>query len=128
MSYAKYKDLGVMDTPKANSPSDPNTVYLIKSLKEKENLIRDHKVCVIDIYGDWCGPCKRIAPDFAKLASTYNSPNRCILVKEDVDMGFSKEVSGVPLFQFYLNGKLDGSITGGNIPAIEKKIKELLES
>jgi thioredoxin-like negative regulator of GroEL len=40
---------------------------------------------VVDFYADWCGPCRAIAPLFAKLAQTESKPGRLQFCKVDVD-------------------------------------------
>jgi thioredoxin 1 len=123
-NYAKNKDLGDQENDKTNIPF----VQEIQSLDHKKYLIISNEICIIDIGGDWCGPCKEIAPKFAKLSKKYEIPERCILVKEDVDRNFSPDIRGVPTFQIYNKGKLFETIIGADISKVENILVELLNS
>ena len=126
MSYAKYKDLG--DKGPQVDKSIMDSVPLLSSQQLKQKFINSNRVCVVDVYGDWCGPCKKVAPDFAKLAQKYNRPGVCGLAKENVDHEMSPEVTGVPAFLFYKEGRSAGVITGADIGQVESKLVELLSN
>lgn len=121
--YATYKDVGKKQDEDLNI-----IVPEITTAKEKEELISSNRVVCIDVYGEWCGPCKATAPQFAKLSKKYNNNGLCMLCKENVDLQLSKNVQGVPLFLFFKEGRFVTSITGADIPAIEKQLVELIES
>ena len=124
-SYRKLSDIGYSKN-KENYEKIIN-VTQIKTIQDKENLIRSNKVCVIDVYADWCGPCKLIAPEFEKLFKKYNINGVCALAKEDVELKLSPSVKVVPTTQFYIDGKFDSIVTGADLEGIENKIKELLK-
>ena len=155
MSYVKYKDLGEKGDTKNNgdhssggkskntentennAPTEPSNdvnsyVFEIKSSEDRLNAINNHQVCVIDVWGDWCHPCKMIARPYAILAKKYYRPNLCLLAKQETKVEFlsggAEEVKGVPTFQFFKYGKYVGSIVGADIPSVEKKLNELLSS
>lgn len=124
-SYRKLSDIGYSQQ-KENYEKIIN-VTQIKTIEDKQNLMRTNKICVIDVYADWCGPCKLIAPEFERLFQKYNINGVCALAKEDVDLKLSPNVRVVPTIQFFVDSKFDSIITGGDIEAIEKKIQELLK-
>ena len=65
MSYAKYNSLGI----KPAGPSSSNfELYSLKDNDEKQQAIMKNRVCIIDVYGDWCGPCKLIEPKVGAVA------------------------------------------------------------
>lgn len=84
----------------------------IKSLRQREHIIKNNKVVCIDLYADWCGPCKNIAPMYNKLAEKYDEQFKCLLVKENVENEFTSlsgdynPSKGIPAFIFYLNGEI----------------------
>ena len=74
----------------------------------------------VDFTAVWCGPCQRIAPDYAKLAAAHPGS---LFVKVDVDEleDVSQEcgVSMMPTFQLYKGGSLADSLTGANVAKLE---------
>ena len=87
------------------------------------------------LYTNSCQPCKVVSPNFAELAQCYNNPGKCLLVKEDVDLGLKSDykITGIPAFIFYINGKLlihhDGSpvdVIGGDIKKVQNILDKLL--
>ena len=117
---AQYKTFNTMaGTEKKVDQKVLNGVLKISSDQERNNLIKNNKVLVIDNYADWCGPCKTIAPVYAELCQKYSKPGICMLVKEDIDQEFNEkeeQVTGVPTFHFYINGSLrkDLTLVGGD--------------
>ena len=126
--YAKYKNLG--DKGPQMDPSLMESVCpSLTSMEHKQNVIRNNRVVVIDVYGDWCGPCKAIAPAYAELAKKYSRPGECILVKENLDLKLSQNIRGVPMFLFFKKGQFVDSVTGADLTGeegVERKLQQLL--
>lgn len=86
------------------------------------------KLVVIDYSATWCGPCKRVAPVFEKLAAEHR---RVVFAKIDVDeskdVAQKQGVKAMPTFMFYHEGKKleSETIQGAEIPKIEEAIKRL---
>jgi len=128
-NYAKYKDLGDKPSGSGGSSVQDNSIYVatIKSREDKLILIKQNRLCVVDVWGEWCGPCKSLAPHFEGLAKKYNKPGLCVLAKESADLQLSPDVKGVPTIQFFLDGKkIEPNIVGGDHIGIETRIKYLL--
>lgn len=76
-----------------------------------------------------CGPCQRIAPIFETFPAKYP---KAIFLKVDVDKcqdtATGQGVSAMPTFIFYRNkSKLD-RVQGGDVEALESKIRQLIGS
>ena len=73
-------------------------------------------VVVVDFTAVWCGPCQKIAPFFATLASKY--PKKALFVKVDVDeledVAAGAEVMAMPTFQIYKKGEKVATLTGAS--------------
>ena len=123
---SQYKKLSSFGEKKEEEKSSdiPN----ILKIEDKTQLIQSYKVCVVDIYADWCGPCKIVSPLFSQLFKKYYIPGICILAKENVDLKLSTNIQVVPSFQFYLYGQLESIISGADIKLVENKIIELINS
>jgi len=71
---------------------------------------------VADFSAEWCPPCKAIAPVFEELAKK-NGTKAVFLhidVDQNKDLAQGKDVSGIPTFKFYKDGKIVAQFTGGD--------------
>ena len=71
------------------------------------------KLVVVDFAAEWCGPCKRLAPQLEELAK--NTP-KALFYKVDVDENGDTaekyEVTGMPTIIFFKNGKKVATVVG----------------
>lgn len=107
----------------------------VQDHQHRKKIIDENSVVCVYLRGDWCEPCKSVAPVFYNLAERYNNPGRCALVKESVDLGLTKDcqVTGIPAFIFYKNrllvrnnNKQPVMVVGGDIKQVEKILDQLL--
>ena len=130
--YKKYSDLPINEPrtaqqPPASAPApDSQECTRVISNDHKQQIINSHRVVVVDVYGDWCGPCNAVAQEYLKLSQEFSRPGECAVVKENVDDGLSPEVGGVPAFFFHYNGEQVDQVTGANIALVREKLGELL--
>jgi thiol-disulfide isomerase/thioredoxin len=122
---SQYRKLSTFGEKKIESEV---VIPKILKIEDKMYLIQNYKVCVVDVYADWCGPCKIVSPLFSQLFTKYNIPGICILAKENVDLKLSPNIQVVPSFQFFLYGQLESIISGADITLVENKIIELINS
>ena len=130
--YASYKSLAPKDEQK-----DQYICMSVQDLHHRKKLLTENTIVCIDLWADWCAPCKVVSPQFAELAKQYNSPGRCLLVKEDVDLDLTRDfqVTGIPAFIFYRNGQLVKdqhdkivSVIGGDINKVRQILDRLLDT
>ena len=94
--------------------------------------IRDAQVPVlVDVYADWCMPCKRIAPIIQKLSIKY--AGKMIFAKLDVDdspkTAARYHAFSVPTLMFFKDGQLAGRIVGAvPEPKLEAAVKTVLKA
>jgi thioredoxin 2 len=56
----------------------------ITTAADFDDLVRGSPLpVVVDFWADWCGPCKAVAPELKKLASSY--AGRIVIAKVDTD-------------------------------------------
>lgn len=78
------------------------------------------KAVVLDMYTQWCGPCKAMAPKFEKLAEEYLD---VIFLKLDCNQEnkpLAKElgIRVVPTFKILKDGKVVEEVTGAKYDAL----------
>ncbi len=77
--YKSYSELGT--NPDQNL--DQYSVLEIQNSQMLSSLITSTKFVCVDIYADWCGPCKTFSPIFGGFAKKY--ANEAKLVKYNFD-------------------------------------------
>jgi len=108
----------------SSPPAKPDVIELTTKAQFNEiisNTTTD--VFVVDFYTTWCGPCKRIAPEIAKLAlrPEYQSVHFCKIDAENPEMESVAEackVEAFPTFCFFREGKVIDKIEGGPVGRI----------
>jgi len=121
--YKSFQELG-------NKPEENKDQYEVDDLKDqthKNNILSSHAIVCVDIYADWCGPCKQSAPDYSMIAQKYNQPGLCAVVKEQYERKLTNPApGGLPTYQFFFMGKKVGQdIVGADIQSVEKKLQEM---
>lgn len=82
-------------------------------------------LAVIDLYADWCGPCRMLAPVLAELEGEYPGVKFCkINVDDEPELARAFKVTNIPMVAFVKdNTFLDFSV--GYVP--KEKLKGLIE-
>ena len=58
-------------------------------------------LAVIDLYADWCGPCRMLAPILAELEEEYPEVKFCkINVDNDPELAKAFNVTSIPMVAF----------------------------
>lgn len=97
----------------------------IRSKEQFQQLLSQHQVIVVDIYADWCHPCKVMAPEFAKLAHMYSQQNpNVVFCKSDAENKVF-QVKGLPTIEFYVNGQSYHTILGADLEDLRKSLRNL---
>ena len=111
------------------NPPQQNSGHLnvreVKDIIQFMEVVQDNKKVIVDFYANWCGPCKRIKPIYETWADQYKGKIVFCEVNVDLnqDLVANVNVSAMPTFVFYSEGKEIERIQGAN----EIKIKEALE-
>jgi len=103
-------------------------VHQVKTVSELQNKLKEagNKLVVVDFFATWCGPCKKIAPIFEKIAEKYG--DKLLLLKVDVDE--VEELVGeygievLPTFVFIRGGVTIDTLVSSN----DQKLSELIEN
>ncbi len=80
----------------------------------ENEVLKNDKLTVVDLWAEWCGPCKQMNPIVEEVAEEYEG--RVVVGKLDVDnnprIPMEYNVRGIPTFLFFKNGKLLDRLIG----------------
>lgn len=114
----------------------PGTVLKITDdrhwLEVRNQCAEQGKILVADFGASWCGPCKRIYPQYEALckvsASDAETSNLFVFTKIDVDQcaraAAQEGATSVPLFKTYYDDRVIHSARGGN----PEQLRAMLEA
>lgn len=90
-------------------------VVVVKSASQYRALLQKASLVLVDFTASWCGPCRQIAPHFAKLASLYPDVH---FAKVDVDevqeVAAAENVRSMPTFKVYRYGAKAEEFSGAD--------------
>ncbi len=119
MSSCAAKDqtnqVEVETTQVATTIQQTNGVHEITSVEEFNQIAaQEDRLLVFDLYADWCGPCKMLAPILEKVAQKYN--DRASFYKIDTEdlpsIAQLFRVEGIPYVVFFKDGAIQNALTG----------------
>ena len=83
-------------------------------------------LAVIDLYADWCGPCRMLAPILAELEDEYPEVKFCkINVDEQPELAKEFNVKNIPMVAFVKNNVF-ADVSVGYVP--KDVLKKLVEA
>ncbi|XP_047058896.1 thioredoxin F, chloroplastic-like [Lolium rigidum] len=88
------------------------------------------KLVVLDMYTQWCGPCKIMAPKFQEMSENDHD---VVFLKLDCNQDnrpLAKElgIRVVPTFKIFKDGKVAKEVTGAKIDELKRAIEEVKSS
>lgn len=92
-------------------------------------IVNENNLVIIDFYANWCGPCKKIAPQYDKLSIKYpninffriNTENN--ILRNIIDIF---QIQSLPTFCIFKNGKYENRSIGADINSIENMINQYI--
>jgi thioredoxin 1 len=77
-------------------------------------VLGSNKVTVVDLWAEWCGPCRAMTPVIEELSKEYEG--RAVIGKLNVDdnpeVPTQYNVRGIPTFLIFKNGELREKVVG----------------
>jgi thioredoxin 1 len=79
-----------------------------------QEVVASTQPVVVDLYAEWCGPCRLLSPALEKLAETYQGLVRFVKVNvdEDPEIAARYGITGVPTLLFFKGGRLQDTRVG----------------
>ena len=80
----------------------------------QKEVLESDKVTLIDLWAEWCGPCRMMTPVIEELATEYDG--KAVVGKLNVDDNpktpTDYNVRGIPTFLIFKNGELKDKVVG----------------
>jgi len=104
------------------------SVYEIKSEEDFANVLgQSNKIVVVDFSATWCGPCKKAAPLYSRLATLMPEILFCKLDIDELDSIAKKcVIKSVPTFIYFKNGREITRTLGADVNVVFDVCKKLL--
>lgn len=108
-------DLSTLGAKPKPSPSSPYIVDVTEASFEAEVMIKSKQVPVIvDLWADWCVPCKQLTPILEKLVIEFDG--KMVLAKIDTEanpqVAAAFQVQSIPAVFLILNGQVQQLFNG----------------
>jgi len=85
--------------------------------KNFDSVVTPDKHVLVEFFAPWCGHCKRLAPDYEKVAQSFVGEDEVIIAKVDADKHKSLAgrygISGYPTIKFFKKGTTEPEAYGG---------------
>ena len=108
---AEQKQAETQKTAQDGSVIVMNKAMFIKDIfdyeKSKEWKYKGDKPAIIDLYADWCGPCKMLAPVLHEIAEENAGALKVgkVNVDEQMELAMRFQVSSIPMLVVFKDGK-----------------------
>jgi thioredoxin 2 len=102
-----------------NTVHEPGAVLAMDRDADLQALLASADVPVlIDFWAPWCGPCRAVAPEVAKVSARHASDVLVLKVNTDVDraVGQRHDIQSIPTMSLFRGGK-EVARTSGSRPA-----------
>ena len=94
-----------------------------------EKVIKSDKLCMVDFWAPWCGPCVRLSPTIDALSAEYEGKVNVgkVNVDENPDLSEKYGIKGIPCVLFIKNGEVVDRQVGASAKTVyEGKIGKIL--
>ena len=86
-----------------------DTVTQIQASRFQDEVVKSAQPVVVDIYADWCGPCKIIEPVIHQLSVEYAGKVKFVKVDTDANQELAMQfgIMSIPTVMFFARGKVE---------------------
>ena len=97
----------------------------ITSIEHFRDIVNNNAYVFMDVYAEWCGPCKKIAPKIEKLVDDYSNVK---FIKLDMDKfpKFAKDlkVKYLPTFILFNEGRDIERVQKADLEKVKDMLKD----
>ncbi|KAK9937204.1 hypothetical protein M0R45_014010 [Rubus argutus] len=122
----------LQNRPLSSSPGSPANIVLVKSedeLKSALSKAQDGSLPAIFYFtAVWCGPCRFISPVIGELSEKYPHVTTFKIDIDEEGLGSTLgklNISSVPTFQFFQNGKKEAEVVGADAARLKDTFAKL---
>ena len=95
----------------------------------EETVLKSDKPVIMDLWAEWCGPCRALTPIVEQMATEYEG--RAVVCKVDIeqcpDIANKYGIRNIPTLLFFKGGELVDKHVGLTAKAtLEEKLNALL--
>ncbi|MBE6137175.1 MAG: thioredoxin [Erysipelotrichaceae bacterium] len=66
----------------------------------------ENKLCLVDFWAQWCGPCRMLTPVLEELHQKTNLPIGKVNVDEEEELAEALRIQSIPALFLFKDGKL----------------------
>jgi thioredoxin 1 len=80
----------------------------------QSDVLESDKLCVVDFWAEWCGPCRAIGPVIEELAKEYDGKVNIgkLNVDHNPSVSMNYGITSIPAILFIKNGQVVDKLVG----------------
>lgn len=114
IAYARLDQRGRCGSCKADLPLISEPVEISNASVFNTLISESSLPVIVDFWAAWCGPCRMMAPEFAKAAAQAVGEAIFVKVNTEEQQGIASQyrIQGIPAFALIKGGKLVAQTSG----------------
>lgn len=108
--------------------SEKRSIYGLRKKCELEAVMKKHRVIVVKVEADWCGPCQKMKPLFAENVNKLPANVAVIIIDLDQSPELKRyfRVQAVPLLLNIVDSEVKDITNSGNFEDVNSFFKKTI--